>query len=132
MNKYKCLLNNNLMRLSFVSIFIPNLYYHTKFVYEDFKNMFLQKTNSSFDKSIIFLSFSNIYVGGIFICFVKSMMYIFPPICIYRYLLAYNYFKKTNDYKYISVLHLPGSSFYMSNNKYILKPFGNLSFKLKI
>lgn len=127
MIKYLCPLFNCLMGLSFSSIFVPNLYNHTKFVYKDFKDEILCENNSVFHKYIISVAFSGIYLGGIFMCFIKSIVYIFPPICIYRHLLAYHYFKKTNDYKYISILHMPGSSGYMTNNNYILKPFGNLS-----
>lgn len=82
---------------------------------------------SVFDKYMLSLGFFGIFFGGILVCFIKSSPYIFPPFCVYRYMLAYHYYKKTNDYNYISILHIPGSSCYIKNNKYILKPFGNLS-----
>lgn len=127
MTKYLYPLCNGFMGLSFASIFVPNLYYHTKYVCDDFRDEFFCKNESVFHKYMLSIGFIGIFPGGIFLCFIKSMIYIFPPFCIYRHLLAYHYFKKTRDYNYISILHTPGSSCLIENNKYILKPFGNLS-----
>lgn len=127
MTKKLCLLCKGFMGLSFASIFVPNFYYHTKFVCKDFRDEFCHMNESAFHRYMISLGFLSIYPAGIFLCFIKSTVYIFPPFCVYRHLLAYHYFKKTNDYNYISVLHIPGSSCCISNNEYIMKPFGNLS-----
>lgn len=127
MTKYLYPLCNSLMGLSFASIFVPNLYHHAISVYDDFRDEFFRKNNSVFHKYMLTIGFISIYPGGILLCFIKSMMYIFPPFCVYRHLLAYHNFKKTNDYNYISILHVPGSSCLIRNNKYIMKPFGDKS-----
>lgn len=62
MTKNLYLLCKGCMGLSFASIFVPNVYYNTKFVYNDFCDEFCPKTKVHFtdiwyllDSSVFFL-----------------------------------------------------------------------------